>query len=108
MDEKSPKSEEIKKTIQKKQGEILEGMVKNYSKATEQGKQFGKDSLEKISEAAATGTEFLKSQQYWKSIKDKSHKIKEKSLEQTTLLKKQSPKFYKKISNAFFNFFELF
>ena len=33
--------------------------------------------------------------------------IKEISLEQKNILKRQSPKFYKKISNGFFNFFEL-
>jgi len=107
MDNENKKPEGLKKTIQKKQGEILEGMAKNYAQTTEQGKQFGKDSLEKINKVTATGAEFLKSQQYWKSIKNQSYKIKEKSLEQTALLKKQSPKFYKKISNAFFNFFEL-
>ncbi|MBL7015066.1 MAG: SHOCT domain-containing protein [Nitrosopumilus sp.] len=107
MVKKNKKSENFKKTIYKKQEEIFDDLSKNYTETVKHGKQFGKESLEKINEATISGTEFLKSQQYLKSIKEKSLKFKEKSTEQSILLKKQSPKFYKKITNAFFHFFEL-
>jgi hypothetical protein len=38
--------------------------------------------------------------------KNNSLKIKEKSLDSASIIKKNSPKFYKKISNGFFYFFE--
>jgi len=107
MVKKNKKSDNFKKTIHKKQEELFDDLSKNYAETLKQGKQFGKESLEKINEATNAVTEFLKSQQYLKSLKEKSLKIKEKSSEQSILLKKQSPKFYKKITNAFFYFFEL-
>ena len=107
MVKKNKKTDGFKKIIQEKQEEIFDDLTKNYNQTVEHGKQLGKESLKKIDEVTVTGTEFLKSQQYFKSIKEKSLKIKEKSLEQSIILKKQSPKFYKKLSNAFFYFFEL-
>lgn len=107
MVKKNKKTDGFKKIIQEKQEEIFDDLTKNYNQTVEHGKQLGKESLKKIDEVTVTGTEFLKSQQYFKSIKDKSLKIKEKSLEQSIILKKQSPKFYKKLRNAFFYFFEL-
>jgi hypothetical protein len=107
MVKKNKKNDGFKKIIQEKQEEIFDDLTKNYNQTVEHGKQLGKESLKKIDEVTVTGTEFLKSQQYFKSIKEKSLKIKEKSLEQSIILKKQSPKFYKKLSTAFFYFFEL-
>ena len=107
MVKKNKETDGFKKIIQEKQEEIFDDLTKNYNQTVEHGKQFGKESLKKIDKIAVTGTEFLKSQQYLKSIKEKSLKIKEKSLEQSIILKKQSPKFYKKLSTAFFYFFEL-
>jgi succinylglutamate desuccinylase len=104
---KNKKIGDFKKTIPKKQEGFFNDLEKNYAQTIEYGKHFGKESLEKINEVTTTGTEFLKSQPYLKSIKEKSLKIKEKSSKQSSIIKKQSPKFYKKISNAFFNFFEL-
>ena len=107
MVKKNKQTDGFKKIIQEKQEEIFDDLTKNYNQTVEHGKQFGKESLKKIDKIAVTGTEFLKSQQYLKSIKEKTLKIKEKSLEQSIILKKQSPKFHKKLSIAFFYFFEL-
>ena len=107
MVKKNKQTDGFKKIIQEKQEEIFDDLTKNYNQTVEHGKQFGTESLKKIDKIAVTGTEFLKSQQYLKSIKEKTLKIKEKSLEQSIILKKQSPKFYKKLSIAFFYFFEL-
>jgi len=104
---KKEKSESFRKTIKKKQENILDDVTKNYVQTIEHGKQFGKESLEKINEAATTATEFLKSQEYLKSLKVNSLKIKKRGLEQRTTMKKRSPNIYKKISNGFFYFFEL-
>ncbi len=101
---KSEKS--FKKIIKKNQDGILEDITKKYDQAIEQGKHFGQESLKNISKSTKSGTDFIKSQPHWKSIRNGSVKIKEKSLEQGKVLKKQSPKFYKKISNGFFYFFE--
>ncbi len=106
MVKKSKKSKYFKKIVQKNQ-EIFDDLTKNYSQTVESGKQLGKDSLEKINDVTTTGTEFSKSQQYIKLIKERSLKMKEKSSEQSEILKKQSPKFYKKIRNGLFCFFEL-
>ena len=65
-----------------------------------------KNVLSKIEDTAKDGTELIKSSPYWESIKNGTSKIKEKSLEQETKFKKQSPKIYKKITNGFFYFFE--
>ncbi len=103
---KNKKSRNIKKTIREKQGEIFSGLSKSCSETLRHGKQAGKESLEKINKVANTGTELLKSQEYLKSVKEKSLKIKEKGTEQSASLKKQSPRFHKKITNVFLYFLE--
>jgi len=100
------KSDNYKKIIQKKQGKIFDNITKNYDKTIEHGKSIGNTSLEKISESASFASDFIKSKHYWELLKNNSLKIKEKTSEHGIELKKRSPKFYKKISNAFFYFFE--
>lgn len=100
------KSESDNKAIKKKQEKIIDTLAKNYSQTLEHTKNFGKESLEKIAEVSSTGTDFLKSKPYWDSLKSGSQKIREKTSEHGAEFKKNSPEFYKKISNAFFNFFE--
>lgn len=100
------KSEGDNKVIKKKQQKISDTIAKNYAQTLAHTKNFGKESLEKITEVSSAGTDFLKSKHYWDSLKSGSLKIKEKTSEHGKELKKNSPKFYKKISNAFFNFFE--
>ena len=107
MINKKEKSDNFRKIFKKKQGHILEDVTNNYAQTVEHGKQLGKKSLEKINEVTNTTTDFLKSQEYLKTLKINSLKIREKGLEQKSMLKKKSPKFYKKIVNAFFYFFEL-
>lgn len=106
MINKKTKSEDIKKTIKNKQENFFDDVSKTYIQTIDHGKNFGRESLEKINEVTTTGTKFIKSQPYWKSLKNSSTKIKKKSLEHGTTLKNKSPKFYKKISNEFFYFFE--
>jgi len=81
-------------------------IVKNYESKVEQGKQLGKESLEKISEMTTTSANYIKSRPEWKSLKKNSLKIKEKGMDSAMLIKKNSPKWYKKISDGFFYFFE--
>ena len=107
MVNKKEKSGNFRKTLKKKQERILEDVTKNYAQTVEHGKQLGKESLEKMNQVTSTTTDFLKSQEYLKTLKVNSLKIREKGLEQKSMLKKKSPKFYKKIANAFFYFFEL-
>jgi len=107
MVNKKEKSDNFRKTLKEKQEHILKDVTKNYSQTIEHGKQLGKESLEKINQVTNTTTDFLKSQEYLKTLKANSLKIREKGLEQKSMLKKKSPKFYKKIINAFFYFFEL-
>jgi len=107
MVNKKEKSQNFRKTLKKKQENILDEVAKNYAETIEHGKQLGKESLEKINQVADNTTDFLKSQEYLKTLKINSLKIREKGLEQKSMLKKKSPKFYKKIVNAFFHFFEL-
>ncbi len=97
----------FKKTITENKDKILDETTKKYEQTVMQGKRLSKDALTKIEETAKTGTEFIKSQQYWESLKDGSLKIKENGIEQEKKLKKQSPKFYRKFTNGFFNFFEI-
>ncbi|MCV0409833.1 SHOCT domain-containing protein [Nitrosopumilus sp.] len=92
------KSESSDTMIKKKQEKIMSTI--------EHTKNLGKESLGKISEVGSTGTAFLKSKPYWGSLKNSSQKIKEKTLEHGAEFKKNSPKFYKKISSGFFYFFE--
>jgi uncharacterized protein YktB (UPF0637 family) len=107
MVNKKEKSQNFRKTLKKKQENILDDVANNYAETIEHGKQLGKESLEKINQVADNTTDFLKSQEYLKTLKINSLKIREKGLEQKSKLKKNSPKFYKKIVNAFFQFFEL-
>lgn len=97
----------FKKTITENKDKILDDTTKKYDQTVIQGKKLSRDALAKIEKTTKTGTEFIKSQQYWESLKDGSLKIKEKGIEQEKKLKKQSPKFYRKIVNGFFNFFEI-
>ena len=97
MATKEKKSTSFKKITKKNQGRIYDGIMKNYNQVVESGKNLSQESLEKINTATASGTEFIKSQPYWKSLKSNSLKIKEKGLEQGAMLKNDSPKLYKKI-----------
>ncbi|KAF6247480.1 hypothetical protein C6990_03225 [Nitrosopumilus sp. b3] len=106
METENKKSETDEKVIEKKQEKFVNTLEKNYTDALEHTKNFGKDSFEKINEVSSSGTKFIKSKPYWESLKSGSQKIKEKTSEHGLEFKKNSPKFYKKISNAFFNFFE--
>lgn len=108
MVDKKDNSENFRKTIKKKQEHILDDVTKNYSQTVEHGKQIGKESIAKINQITNNTADYLKSQEYVKSLKINSLKIREKGLEQKNMLKKNSPKFYKKITHAFFHFFELF
>ena len=107
METDEVKSNDNKKIIKKKQGKIIDTITKNYAQTLEHTKNFGKESFEKITEVSSTGTDFIKSKPYWDSLKSSSLKIKEKTSERGLELKKNSPKLYKKISNSFFNFFEM-
>lgn len=95
-----------KSEISEEQPKSSLDIKKNYEHTIEQGKQFGKESIEKIKDTASSGTEYIKSHPQWKSLKNNSVKIKEKSIDSAISIKKNSPKFYKKISNGFFYFFE--
>ena len=99
--------ESLKKAIAESKNRILEDTIKKYDQTVTRGKKIGQDTMEKIEETAKTGTEFIKSQHYWESLKKSSQKIKEKGIEQEKKLKKQSPKLYRKIINGFFYFFEI-
>ena len=91
----------------KKQEQVIEDIAKNYAHMADHGKRLGKESLSKISQVTNNAADFLRSKESLKTLKTNSLKIMEKSLEQKTMLKKNSPKFYKKIINGFFYFFEL-
>ena len=106
MDNKKEISENFGKPVKKKQ-DLLDGVAKNYVQTIEHGKQIGKESIAKINQITNDTADFLKSQEYFKTLKINSSKLREKSLEQKSMIKKNSPKFYKKITNAFFLFFEL-
>ena len=107
MDDKKEKSRNFGEILKEKQDDVLEDVTKSYAQTVEHGKQLGRESLEKLNQATGTATGFLKSQDYLKTLKINSLKIREKGLEQKNMLKKKSPKFYKKLCNAFFYFFEL-
>lgn len=108
MKNNNEESENFTNNLNKKQTKVFDDVAKNYDQTLEIGKQIGKESFDKINEVASNGANYIKSKPYWKSIKNSSLKIKEKSLDSSTVIKKKSPKFYKKISNDFFNFFEKF
>lgn len=95
-----------KSEISEEQSKNSLDIKKNYERTVEQGKHFGKESFEKIKDTTLSGTEYIKSHPQWKSLKNNSAKIKEKSIDSAISIKKNSPKFYKKISNGFFYFFE--
>ncbi|MDH3340150.1 MAG: SHOCT domain-containing protein [Nitrosopumilus sp.] len=105
--ERKKTEKSLKKTMTENKNKILEDTTKKYDQTVTHGKKIVKDTLEKIEDATKDGVNFKKLQPYWESLKDSSLKIKEKSIEQEKRLKKQSPKFYKKIINGFFNFFEI-
>ncbi|MGY5149283.1 MAG: SHOCT domain-containing protein [Candidatus Nitrosopumilus sp. bin_68KS] len=106
METENKKSQSDDKIIQKKQEKLVDTLTKNYAETLEHTKNFGKESFDKISEASSTGVNLIKSKHYWESLKSSSQKIKEKTSEQGLEFKKNSPKFYKNITNSFFNFFE--
>ena len=105
--ERKKTEKSLKKTMTENKNKILEDTTKKYDQTVTHGKKIIKDTLEKIEDTTKDGVNFIKLQPYWESLKDSSLKIKEKSIEQEKRLKKQSPKFYKKIINGFFNFFEI-
>lgn len=107
MVDKKENPQNFRKSLKDKQERIIEDVTKNYVQTVEHGKQLGKESLEKINQVTNNTADFLKSQEYLKTLKINSLKIREKGLEQKSMLKKKSPKFYKKITSAFFSFFEL-
>jgi len=100
------KSKRNEKASKKKQGKIIDIISKNYAQTLEHTKNFGKESLEKITNVSSTGADFIKSKPYWDSLKSNSLKIKEKTSEHGVEFKKNGPKFYKKITICFFNCFE--
>jgi len=105
--ERKKTEKSLKKTMTENKNKILEDTTKKYDQTVTHGKKIIKDTLEKIEDTTKDGVNFIKLQPYWESLKDSSLKIKEKSIEQEKRLKKQSPKFYRKIINGFFNFFEI-
>lgn len=107
MTNNNEQPENHEKVVKKKQEGILGDVTKNYVQTVEHGKQFGKESTSKINQITSNTADFLKSQEYLKTLKSNSLKIMEKGLEQKNMLKKNSPKFYKKIMHGFFYFFEL-
>lgn len=107
MTNNNEQPENHEKIVKKKQEGILGDVTKNYVQTVEHGKQFGKESISKINQITSNTADFLKSQEYLKTLKSNSLKIMEKGLEQKNMLKKNSPKFYKKIMHGFFYFFEL-
>jgi len=99
-------NEKSEKNIKKNNVERFQDLTKNYESKVEQGKQLGKESLEKINEMTTSSVDFIKSKPQWKSLKSNSLKIKEKSVDSAIMIKKNSPKFYRKVINGFFYFFE--
>lgn len=98
--------ESFKKTVTENKDKILDSTAKKYDQTVMRGKKLGQDALTNIEKTTKTGSEFIKSQQYGESLKDISLKIREKGTEHEKNLKKHGPKFYRKIANGFFNFFE--
>lgn len=99
-------SDEKSDSIKNKQERIIQDITKSYENKVEQGKQLGKESLEKISEMTTTSANYIKSKPQWKSLKNNSLKIKEKGVDSAITIKKNSPKFFRKLVSGFFNFFE--
>ncbi|EPA05117.1 SHOCT domain-containing protein [Candidatus Nitrosarchaeum limnium] len=99
-------NEKSEKNIKKNKAEHFQDLTKTYENKVERGKQLGKESLEKINEMTTSSVDFIKSKPQWKSLKNNSLKIKEKSVDSAIMIKKNSPKFYRKVINGFFYFFE--
>ena len=99
-------NEKSEKNIKKNKAENFQDLTKTYENKVERGKQLGKESLEKINEMTTSSVDFIKSKPQWKSLKNNSLKIKEKSADSAIMIKKNSPKFYRKVINGFFYFFE--
>jgi hypothetical protein len=93
--------------IEEQQEPAFDNLLKNYLQTVEHGKQIGKESIAKINKIIHNPKTFSKPQEYLKTLKTNSLKIIEKDLEQKKMIKKKGPKFYKKIVDGFFYFFEL-
>jgi len=106
MDVIENNGEKSENNFKKKQEKIFQDMTKTFESKVEQGKQLGKESLEKFNDVTAASMDFIKSKPQWKSLKSNSLKIKEKSVDSAIMIKKNSPKFYKRITRGFFYFFE--
>ena len=106
MDVIENNDEKSENNIKKNKEKSFQDLTKTYENKVEQGKQLGKESLEKINEMTTSSIDFIKSKPQWKSLKNNSLKIKEKSVDSAIMIKKNSPKFYRKIINGFFYFFE--
>lgn len=106
MDTIENNNEKSEKNIKKNKAEHFQDLTKTYENKVERGKQLGKESLEKINEMTTSSVDFIKSKPQWKSLKNNSLKIKEKSADSAIMIKKNSPKFYRKVINGFFYFFE--
>lgn len=106
MDVIENNDEKSENDIKKNKEKSFQDLTKTYENKVEQGKQLGKESLEKINEMTTSSIDFIKSKPQWKSLKNNSLKIKEKSVDSAIMIKKNSPKFYRKIINGFFYFFE--
>lgn len=107
MVKKTEKSQSFEKNLKKKQENLVDDATHTISQSIEQGKDFGKESIAKINEITDNASDFIKSQDYLKTLKINSLKIGEKSKEQKNRFNKKSPKYFKKIINSFFYFFEL-
>ena len=105
MDVIENNDEKSENNIKKNKEKSFQDLTKTYENKVEQGKQLGKESLEKINEMTTSSIDFIKSKPQWKSLKNNSLKIKEKSVDSAIMIKKNSPKFYRKIINGFFYFF---
>ena len=106
MDVIENNDEKSENNIKKNKEKSFQDLTKTYENKVEQGKQLGKESLEKINEMTTSSVDFIKSKPQWKSLKSNSLKIKEKSVDSAIMIKKNSPKFYRKVINGFFYFFE--
>lgn len=102
MSKKENSDKPLKKIIKENQDKVLDSVSKEYSAY----EKISSDAKEKIEKSTKSGIDYIRSQPYWKSIKDNSIKLKEKGIEQGSEFKKQSPEYGRKISTAFFNFFE--
>ena len=79
MVNKKEKSQNFRKTLKKKQENILEDVTKNYAQTVEHGKHLGKESLEKINQVTNDTAEVCKAQEELKTVKSKSLKIRPNS-----------------------------